>query len=227
MSLFRAIRNRPTKTGHTYVGAELFAKFDCSTSDDLSCSETSCGIKPKFGPGLEFLRLQEHFLQSSQPLTASFALAQILPKWILFEPLLCSLSCSLPSWHSPSRLPRVQQPQFRRQSPRLRRSAARMARPLYIRQIARWELLHRTALDRSPPSSARRGTSPRFGTQVIAWSSRPVFPLMRPGSRLSARMGQFLGQPRPCMKAPWREDSRLLSVVSPFRSIFLLQFVQH
>ncbi|KAJ5921779.1 hypothetical protein N7516_009482 [Penicillium verrucosum] len=47
-----------------------------------------------------------------------------------------------------------------------------------------------------PPSSARRGTSPRFGTQVIAWSSRPVSLLMRPGSRLSAHMGQFLGQPR-------------------------------
>lgn len=202
MSLFRAIRKRPTKTGHTYVGAELFSKFDCSTWHDFSCSETCCGIKPKFGPGLRFLRSQENFLQSSQPLTASFALAQTPPKWILSESLLCSLSYSLLSWHSPSRLPRVQQPQFRRPSPRLRRSVAQPARPLSIRQIVRWELLHRTALDRCPPSSARRGTSPRFGTQVIAWSSRPVSPLMRTGSRLSARMGQFLGQPRPCMKAP-------------------------
>jgi hypothetical protein len=53
-----------------------------------------------------------------------------------------------------------------------------------------------------------------FGTQVTAWSSRPVSRLMRLGLQPNARMAQFLGRLRPCMRVRWPEDSRLLSVVS-------------
>jgi hypothetical protein len=38
---------------------------------------------------------------------------------------------------------------------------------------------------------------------------------MRPGSQPNAHMGRFLGQLKPCMRVPWREDSQLLLVVSP------------